>query len=76
MFLLERELSIREDLRFMVRENMVPAMLGEYSDGSLRFADNMERVLKLDVRTVHQFNAYRRHRVSDDSCGTLAYGLD
>lgn len=60
---------------FMVREQVMPTMLGENSNGSAFLADQCERAPKLDERAVHQLDSHAlvrvvqvAHRIGSELC--------
>ncbi len=49
MFYRQYQFAVPKDARLVVREDMVPAMLGKHGDGFLRRTMNMEGPLKLET---------------------------
>jgi hypothetical protein len=54
--------AIAIDLCFVMRENMMAAMLGEHSDGALRFASDVKRLFELHEGAIHQLNSQLTRR--------------
>jgi hypothetical protein len=57
---------------FMVREQVVPTVLGENRDGSAFLADQGERAPEFDDRAVHQLNSHALARVVQVTLGIRA----